>query len=448
MPLADADRDFLKQIFQRLKDEPLRPGDPLYHELYEPIYQQPGCYDPIAKIKTHIEWSQIESLKFFSGFSGSGKTTELYRLKATLEQANCAVLLANYEDYLALGEPIDISELLLVIAGAFADRIKEDLKHLSLDLTSDTIWSRLFNYLTTTEVELTEIGLKGPLDLKANLKSTPTFRQRVKKALENRTAQLKNQVDDAIQEGVREIRLRLGPDTPIVFLFDSFEKIRGPLQEEANVRHSLVTLFTIHSQLLRFPNVHMVYAVPPWLKFAGVAQQLIEILPSIRLEDQQGNRDENGWSAMRRVLVRRLRNEPDCNRLFGPPTVLDSLIADSGGDLRTLFNLVREIILRASQSDQLPVSAHIIQEARTAIKSQFLPIAIMDAHRLARIARTKTNVLENGDGQEQEWLTRLLDTHRVLFLRNGGEWYDIHPLIRDEVKAMVDRDDAVTDSPS
>jgi hypothetical protein len=36
-------------------------------------------------------------------------------------------------------------------------------------------------------------------------------------------------------------------------------------------------------------------------------------------------------------------------------------------------------------------------------------------------------------------LTRFLDTHFVLYLRNGEEWYDIHPLIREEVQAIVDR---------
>jgi hypothetical protein len=30
-------------------------------------------------------------------------------------------------------------------------------------------------------------------------------------------------------------------------------------------------------------------------------------------------------------------------------------------------------------------------------------------------------------------LTKFLDTHIVLYLRNGEEWYDVHPLVRDEV---------------
>jgi hypothetical protein len=34
-------------------------------------------------------------------------------------------------------------------------------------------------------------------------------------------------------------------------------------------------------------------------------------------------------------------------------------------------------------------------------------------------------------------LSRFLDTHLVLFLTNGKDWYDLHPLIREEVAALA-----------
>jgi len=34
-------------------------------------------------------------------------------------------------------------------------------------------------------------------------------------------------------------------------------------------------------------------------------------------------------------------------------------------------------------------------------------------------------------------LSRFLDTHLVLYLTNGEDWYDVHPLIRDEVCALA-----------
>ena len=78
MPLSAADREFLKGLYRKLQDGPLEPGDPLY----EPVYQAPGCDDPIDKLERRIEYADVESLSLFSGFRGSGKTTELFRFCA------------------------------------------------------------------------------------------------------------------------------------------------------------------------------------------------------------------------------------------------------------------------------------------------------------------------------------------------------------------------------
>ena len=38
--------------------------------------------------------------------------------------------------------------------------------------------------------------------------------------------------------------------------------------------------------------------------------------------------------------------------------------------------------------------------------------------------------------------THFLDTHCVTIHSNGTEWYDVHPIIRDEVKEIVKREQA------
>jgi hypothetical protein len=34
-------------------------------------------------------------------------------------------------------------------------------------------------------------------------------------------------------------------------------------------------------------------------------------------------------------------------------------------------------------------------------------------------------------------LARFLDTHLMLCYRNGSEWYDVHPTLRDEISRQV-----------
>lgn len=85
MPLTSEERLLLKTIYQRLNEnEPLKPDDPNYVELYQPVYDHEGCDDPVELMQTRIEFSEVESVQLFSGFRGSGKTTELFRLKKRL----------------------------------------------------------------------------------------------------------------------------------------------------------------------------------------------------------------------------------------------------------------------------------------------------------------------------------------------------------------------------
>lgn len=62
---------------------------------------------------------------------------------------------ANADDYLNLGEPIEVEELLVTIAGAFSDE-------LDTSLLVDSYWDRLLNYLAKTEVNVPEATFKLP----------------------------------------------------------------------------------------------------------------------------------------------------------------------------------------------------------------------------------------------------------------------------------------------
>lgn len=48
-------------------------------------------------------------------------------------------------------------------------------------------------------------------------------------------------------------------------------------------------------------------------------------------------------------------------------------------------------------------------------------------------------MLEDPTHESQQRITFFLDTHCALILRNGEEWYDVHPLIRDDVEEILKR---------
>lgn len=73
------------------------------------------------------------------------------------------------------------------------------------------------------------------------------------------------------------------------------------------------------------------------------------------------------------------------------------------------------------------------------VQSSFLPIPVQDARWLNKISQTRDGLLEDDSPKSVHQMTVFLDTHCVMIHRNGKEWYDIHPIIRDEVAEIVKR---------
>ena len=350
------------------------------------------------------------------------------------------MLYADALDYLNPSLPIEITDLLIVLAGAFSDALDER----GIKIDSEAYWTRLWNWMTKTQVELKEIVVKaesgiGPAkagaDLKLELRSTPSFRQRLANALKDRIGDLRDDVRAFFEDGYKAIEK--GPKKRrVVFIFDSLEQIRGSLSDEKNVIRSVELLFSNHLGMLSIPYVHMVYTVPPWLKFVLKGVDMA-VIPCIRIWEKDDHQMEcaAGMQAMRRLIARRFPVD-GMARYFGEAHAdrMDRFIRLSGGHFRDLLQLFRETIV---QTDNLPVSQTVIEQAIIEVRSHFMPIPVEDARWLSQIAKEKASPLRNDSADEVGRLTRFLDSHIILYLRNGEEWYDIHPLVREEVARIV-----------
>ena len=446
MPLSDEQKKLRKEIYQRLDDNALEPGDPLY----VPIYGQPGCEDPVRLLQDHIELSAEQSFQLFSGFRGSGKTTELLRLKQRLEKEGFLVLYADALDYVNPSEPIDVSDFLIVLGGAFGDALLAEpvFKEHQIKLAGGSYWQRITEFLGSIRVNAEEATLKsavtGPLsagvDLKLELKTSPTFRQNVQRFLASRIGELRNEAHKFFEDGVKAVRQFYDQDKQVVFIFDSFDQLRGSLSNEREVLQSVERLFANHLPAIKIPYIHCVFTVPPWFKFLKIGGGRLNILPSIRQwnNDPKRTRFNAGWDALRKFVEKRFGN-PGYAQFFGQDTkaartACEELVGVCGGDFRDLLRLPREVVLRA---DEWPATSQNLERARLEVLSQFLPIALDDAVWLSKIAELRDCWYPSTESETISHLTRFFDLHFVLYLRNGEEWYDIHPLIRDEVAAIV-----------
>ena len=109
------DKNFLKSFYRQLRDRPLEPDDPMYLPLYSDSALAPA--DPVEQLTPAIEWGDgLESVQLFSGFRGTGKSTELRRLRARLQsQGQYKVVLCDMQQYINLTTEIDVSDFLLAV---------------------------------------------------------------------------------------------------------------------------------------------------------------------------------------------------------------------------------------------------------------------------------------------------------------------------------------------
>ncbi|HTU47526.1 MAG TPA: hypothetical protein VMF91_20860 [Bryobacteraceae bacterium] len=425
--LSQADEDVLATCYRHLQERPIEPGHPFYVEIWEH-----SDHDPIQRLRKHILWTEIESLQLFSGFNGSGKTTQLRRLKQELEEQGYLVIYADADEYLNLREPIEVEELLVTIAGAFSGQIDSSL-------LTDSYWKRFVNYLEA-EVKLSEITFKtDPVSFKAELKSSPTLRQRIRKAIESRLPEFRRQVQAFVDEAVRAVYTKT-PGRRIVFLFDSFEKLRGTLSNEDEVMASVERVFGRNMNVLQLPGVHCVYSVPAFVPFF-VGNAEVVLIPSIKLWKKRVNGEEQpheaGQNVMRQILEKRFGHAQ--HRLFGEPdgegryTIAEALIDASGGDLRYLLRLFREALL-ATKS--LPISERVAKQAIATVRNDFKP-SIEDARWLDKIHREQAADPQTAKAADVNRFMRLLDSHMILLYKNETSWYDSLPLIREEVERIL-----------
>lgn len=437
--MSTPDSQFLQNFYQRLIDRPLDPVDDknLYVPLYEARATSPT--DPVSELQTTIEWSPVASTQLFSGFRGTGKSTELRRLRRQLVERGSVVVLCDMQKYLNMTTAVDVSDFLLATAGAFGDELKQLYGE---SVIEEGYWTRFSAFLVRTHVEIDELKLKAGVkdvgaEIKLNLKTDPTFRQILQERLKGHLGALVRDVHGFFEECIMALRRKQGDEElRVVMLLDSVEQIRGTTINAMDVAASLEVLFEGHADKLKIPYMHVVYTVPPWLKIkapglAGLYSGM-QLIPCIKVRHQNGQPCNAGLSELEQIVAKR----GDWRRLLGDDRgALDELLLASGGYLRDLFRLI-QTTLRLARHDGLPAQPRIRELALDEVRNSYLPISNEDALWLHQIEKSKCTEL---DGKERlHDLARFYDTHLVLTYRNGSEWVAVHPLVAAHVERQAE----------
>jgi hypothetical protein len=396
--------------------------------------------DPVQELANQIDLSDSAGAYLFTGNRGTGKTTELLRLATILREYDSEVFYADMADYLTLTQRIEVSDFLISVLGAFSEKIADRFKE---DPGRPSFFERLRSFLNSN-VQFNEIKVPaGWIEFKAALQQNPTFKEQLQQRTRGVVEQLVKQARDFVLEAVQYVRgQRVNPDLKIVLIVDSVERLRGvgDTDDIREVFKSAETLFSSHADKLRFTALNVVYTVPPYLSaLAGALGSVyaggrIYALPSVHIYEccpKPGDEPaphEEGLARMREVVEKRF---PQWRDFFTEPQ-LKRLAQHSGGDLRDYLRMLRLAVARVLQSGQLPVSDTLITDAEDAVRGDMLPMADDDRAWLRKIMTSHKAELPNLDALPD--FARLQEGKYLLHYRNGEDWYDVHPLLRAEVK--------------
>jgi len=251
---------------------------------------------------------------------------------------------------------------------------------------------------------------------------------------------VRTQIDKFIEDAVKSIQGQT-PGQRVVFLFDSFEKLRGTPSNEQEIMASIERLFGSFLDMLQLPFVHCVYSVPAFVRFFNPQGEVV-LIPSVKLWNKRETGEpeaqyQGGFDVMRQILAKRFGAA--AQRILGTPDeeghypAAETLIAASGGALRDLFRLFRETLLAART---LPVSGRAVQQAIAIVRDDF-KTSVEDARWLQKIHIEQAADLQTSNATDVNRYMRLLDTHLILYYRNDTSWYDSHPLVREQVDRIL-----------
>lgn len=431
-------RDELREWSAALTPRPLDVSEPIGQKRYVELAE--AGRGAVNELQATIELSMDTTTQLLSGPPGSGKSTELYRLRRELRAEGFRADVVDIQAYLNTSSPVDVTEFLIAVAVGAHDVLAPQLPDPQRPGFARRLWAMLRRLDLTVEiagvtasasadsVEVGGFGASASVDLSRELKSNQPLVEEFRDKLSYHLPELYSEVAEFLRELLNENE-DLGQGA--VLIVDGLERLQGTMSNEQQVQQSVESLFVQHAGELRFRSHHLVYTVPTYLQFTAPGALPYDRRPFVpvpHLRPQAGGTDaaaEQNLCELREVVRRRI----PVDRIFPSADLLDAVIRASGGHLRDLFVILQVLVRLMRQMHlSLPVEPSHVEEA---IREVARPFAAMTAEQAQFLRAVAT-----GDGIVQPsaadvpLMAKLLQSHMLLGHSNGVDWYEVHPLTR------------------
>jgi hypothetical protein len=428
----------LQEIQQVTEPAPLKGQD--LEVFYVPAdAARDSTLPPSGILRRYLETTpQLHLL--FASHPGGGKSTELHRLMRESGQDYWFV-------YLSAKDALDLAELTHVdLILALTEKLYETGRTEKLIKDRRVIepvrgWLR--EVVRETQVAREEdleveagAGLDGLLaqvvGLQAKLRSA--FRlshetgETVRQVLRPRIAELRQHCNDVITEITTHLNER-SPRRRLVLIVDDTNALDVPVARE---------LFVSHTGLLADLQTSLVYTVPLFLVHSPDRAQLkryfdILTLPMIKTHAPQGERFDAGWQVLRQIVARRMEVENLIEL-----AALDLAIDKTGGVVRDLLKVIRLAGWVAEFEKASRISVQAVRYSLDQLKTEYYQSVRGTGNVSSEVMYQKMKELAKapqGKVEPDDTLQLLLYTQAVIEY-NGRGWYDLHPLMRENLQEM------------
>ncbi|MDJ0796279.1 MAG: AAA family ATPase [Calothrix sp. MO_167.B12] len=388
--------------------------------------------------------------ELFTGHIGCGKSTELLRLKAELEDDGYHVVYFESSQDLELSD-VDIADVMLAIA----HRVSESLDTLEkLELGEPQGLKKLLDEIAKvlqTDLEISaEASIPGLGEIKADkkdgvsvvalgigkitakAKDSPQLRNKLREHLKPRTTGILDAINgELLEPGIKKLKQR--GKKGLVVIIDNLDRLEN---SQTSLTHNQAEyVFVERGEQLRQLKCHVVYTMPLSLRFSNDFTRLTQrfmsnpkVLPMVPVQQRDGSIHQQGMYLLKQmVMVRAYPYLLPEERLelstkaFDSPETLERLCLISGGHVRELLMLLYDWI---KKQRSLPLSRNILENV---IKSRCnqMTLAITDDEweLLRQVAKNKQ--VRGDDGYRN-----LVHSRFVYEYSDGnGCWFDVNPLL-------------------
>lgn len=414
-----AEFDLRHYFYNRLRpEEPLDdPNDDRWVDLSEAT--APFLEPLERRIVLEGEGGFIHQL--VTGFIGSGKSTQLVRLKQRLDEAGFEVIYSRADPLVNQFRPTDVGEVLVYVA--YALQQEGYGPHLLRGLLQEAR-----SYLGgTVDVKEGEVSA-GVVKVKAALNRDQTLREKLLEVGRARAGALATQVQELVQRV--QARVRRKGKRGLVIILDALDKVVGEPENAQAVQDSVRYLLLERAELRQLP-AHVILTVPPTMIRYGAALERVytgelAIMPAVRTRHKDGRPCRKGLGALTQFMAKRAGGEERLAQAFGEDLrPLRRLIAASGGHLRDLMRMARACL---EQAPELPVPSLLVDDMASRASQSFFEALYEEYKPYLRQMMADAGARFPRSEELGPMLQSLLRDGLVLRYHNADWWEGIHPL--------------------